>query len=358
MRNTQDQIDLIEELVTENQGETLLVSVQTKLVEVNQTDLDSLSFNYALSGNYSYPTHGPTVSTIAGGGVNAGTNLQGASGLKQADGLNRYLASGASASEPANLSAATPNRLGVSGMLDGSQFAALMEALSQKSGSDLMTAPTIVVNDGTTGKITVAREFYYPTAFDAPQVQSRSMAITTGTNVAVPIAANVIPAWPTQFESRPIGAVITVQPKVTPDRRRIYLVIKPDITEFDGFINYGARMFSGVDGSGFAIDPNTVISNNVINQPVFSTRTVENAQMEVQDGYTMVLGGLIREDISVVDDKVPILGDIPLVGRLFRSKAERAIKKNMLIFVTVRILRPDGEPLNPTLPGMKNPAGT
>jgi general secretion pathway protein D len=89
-----------------------------------------------------------------------------------------------------------------------------------------------------------------------------------------------------------------------------------------------------------------LISNNVINQPVFSVRTVENAQLEIQDGHTMVLGGLIREDISTIEDKVPILGDIPLVGRLFRSKGEQAIKKNLLMFVTVRILRPDGEPFN------------
>jgi general secretion pathway protein D len=60
----------------------------------------------------------------------------------------------------------------------------------------------------------------------------------------------------------------------------------------------------------------------------------------------MVLGGLIREDISTIDDKVPILGDIPLVGRLFRSKGEQAVKKNLLMFVSVRILRPDGEPFN------------
>jgi len=125
-------------------------------------------------------------------------------------------------------------------------------------------------------------------------------------------------------------------------------------------------LYSSVDAVGNTIaftdaSGNTfggLVNRNVINQPVFSTRTVENAQMEIQDGYTMVLGGLIREDISTVDDKVPILGDIPLLGRLFRSKAEQAIKKNMLIFVTVRILRPDGEPLNPTVGGMKNPAGT
>jgi general secretion pathway protein D len=101
-----------------------------------------------------------------------------------------------------------------------------------------------------------------------------------------------------------------------------------------------------------------LINENVINQPVFSVRTVENAQLEVQDGYTMVLGGLIREDISTVNDKVPVLGDIPWIGRAFRSKAEQSVKRNLLIFVTIRILRPDGQPLNSSTGSMSNPVTT
>ncbi|MDD5261880.1 MAG: hypothetical protein PHD76_08535 [Methylacidiphilales bacterium] len=367
VRNTQDQIDLIEELVTENQGETLIVSVQAKLLEVNQTDLDSLAFNWNLANAFFIPGQNYAV------GIGAlGTNLQGSTAIKPTDGISAFLSSNESASVLANNPGSVvsnPNRFGISGRLSGTQFAALLDALSQKQSTDLLTAPTIVVNDGAQGKITIAREFYYPTEFDAPKVQPVNIVSSnTNGNLTVigttPTAPIVIPAWPTQFESRNVGVVLTVQPRVTPDHQRVYLVIKPDVTEFDGFINYGSPMFSTVDGQAHAVDPITdslgvshgaLINNNVINQPVFSTRTVENAQMEIQDGYTMVLGGLIREDISTVNDKVPILGDIPLFGRLFRSKAEQAIKKNMLIFVTVRILRPDGEPFNQTA-GLKNPA--
>jgi general secretion pathway protein D len=236
-----------------------------------------------------------------------------------------------------------------------------------------MTAPSLVVNDGQQGKITVAREFYYPTEFDQPQVSSNtqpggsSNSRDSNYDSHLTLAPTVIPAWPTQFDSRPVGVVLTVKPSVTTDRKRVFLVIKPEITEFDGFINYGAQMYSSL--SGYITDPSSpvpvqtltppaLINANVINQPVFSVRTVENAQLEIQDGYTMVLGGLIREDISTVDDKVPVLGDIPWVGRLFRSKSEQSIKRNLLIFVTVRILRPDGQPLNPTAGSMSNPVAT
>ncbi len=56
---------------------------------------------------------------------------------------------------------------------------------------------------------------------------------------------------------------------------------------------------------------------------------------------------MIRDDIQNVDDKVPLLGDLPLVGRLFQSKAITNTKRNLLIFVTANIYRNDGELLNP-----------
>ena len=69
--------------------------------------------------------------------------------------------------------------------------------------------------------------------------------------------------------------------------------------------------------------------------------------MLIHDGSTVVLGGLIREDLQTINDKVPLLGDIPLLGRLFQSKANQSVKKNLIIFVTANIYQNDGELLNP-----------
>ena len=59
----------------------------------------------------------------------------------------------------------------------------------------------------------------------------------------------------------------------------------------------------------------------------------------------MALGGLVREDVQKVQDKVPILGDIPLAGRLFRSNVDQKIKRNLIIFVTARLMDAEGRPV-------------
>jgi general secretion pathway protein D len=128
--------------------------------------------------------------------------------------------------------------------------------------------------------------------------------------------------------------------------------LEPTFIDFEGNINYGA-----VINSTYASRPNAptlaatssvAILTNIINQPVFIKREVKLDYLEVADGYTILLGGLLREDIQTVDEKIPLLGDVPIFGRAFRGKTEQAVKKNTLIFVTPRILRVDGQPLNPT----------
>jgi general secretion pathway protein D len=87
-----------------------------------------------------------------------------------------------------------------------------------------------------------------------------------------------------------------------------------------------------------------VITDNRIEMPVFSKRSVDTS-LAVYDGYTVAVGGLMREDVQIVEDKVPILGDIPIIGRLFQSEAENRIKSNLIIFVTAEIIDATGNPI-------------
>jgi type II secretory pathway component GspD/PulD (secretin) len=68
--------------------------------------------------------------------------------------------------------------------------------------------------------------------------------------------------------------------------------------------------------------------------------------VSVYDGSTVVLGGLMREDVQKTEDRTPIIGDIPIVGRLFRTNVDQHIKRNLVIFVTAHLVTPAGTPFN------------
>jgi general secretion pathway protein D len=139
---------------------------------------------------------------------------------------------------------------------------------------------------------------------------------------------------------------------VGPDGVTIDLNLVPQVVEFEGFINYGSPIFAvGINTvggtNGISVSAPVLLTNNVINQPVFSTRKV-TTNVSVWDGQTVVLGGLMREDVQKTEDKTPIIGDIPLVGRLFRTNIDQHIKRNLVIFVTARLVTPGGLPVNPS----------
>jgi general secretion pathway protein D len=120
--------------------------------------------------------------------------------------------------------------------------------------------------------------------------------------------------------------------------------LAPQVVEFEGFINYGSPIQTTNTNPFTGITTTNILTPNVINQPVFSTRKV-STNVTVFDGATVVLGGLVREDVQKVEDKTPIIGDVPLVGRLFRSKVDQHVKRNLVIFVNARLVNPEGAPI-------------
>ena len=67
-----------------------------------------------------------------------------------------------------------------------------------------------------------------------------------------------------------------------------------------------------------------------------------STSVRVWDGQTLVLGGLLSETVNTLKDQVPMLGDLPLVGRLFRSESKNTHKRNLLVFITPTIIDPAG----------------
>jgi general secretion pathway protein D len=225
-----------------------------------------------------------------------------------------------------------------------------MRALDQKKGVDLLSAPRVTTRSGNRAVIEIIREFRYPIEFEQPQIpQTFGGGGGGGLGTTNINSFPVTPTTPTTFETRNTGVTLEVEPVIGPDGASIDMQLAPQVVEFEGFINYGSPIQTTspvFNAAGFQIGSNTnIITPNIINQPIFSTRKV-STNVTVFDGATVVLGGLVREDVQMVEDKTPIIGDIPLLGRLFRSNVDQHIKRNLVIFVTARIINAEGQPIS------------
>jgi len=219
----------------------------------------------------------------------------------------------------------------ITGFVGEFDVSAVIRALSQKQGSDLLSSPKVTVLSGNPANITVAQELRYPQSYGEIQSQVGSGA-TTGGAAGVTITAGT----PQEFTTRNVGVEMKVTPTVEEDDYSISLDLNPKVTEFEGFVEYG--------GPSVAISGVTTVTVPPgFYQPIFSVREV-TTKVTIWDGATLVMGGLTREEVKKVNDKIPFFGDLPLVGRLFRSKGESSQKRNLLIFVTANLVSPGGSP--------------
>ncbi|MCU0776929.1 MAG: type II and III secretion system protein [Akkermansiaceae bacterium] len=373
--NTPTELDKVEQLVQMiSNRQPKQVKITTKFVEITQENTDELGFDWII-GPFSMNSQG----TVFGSGGTTGngtprtnadfinpvnfTNIPGipvnpgqpvsnisTAGLRSGDSaiandsINGLLNNPNRGAQAANVA---PGILSLTGLFTDGQFQMIMRGLAQKKGADLMTAPSVTARSGQSAKIEIIREFIYPTEYEPPELpnsvgQQGNVSLVPGGGSSGG-SFPVTPATPTAFETRPTGVTLEIEPTIGENDFLINLKFVPEITEFEGFINYGSPIQApGTDALGNPVV--SVITENRIEMPVFSIRRV-NTELSIYDGYTVAIGGLIREDVQNVEDKVPILGDIPLIGRLFQTKAENRIKSNLVIFVTAQIIDATGRPL-------------
>src|SRR5438874_1692709 len=362
VRNTIDNLELVDALVEQaSVAGPKQVEIESKFVEITQNNLKELGFDWMLGP---FNITGNSGKIIGAGGAPPPPNPANfpfpttnqfpvTAGNRSGD-----FAISANAIDALLLGtgapAVAPGIFGLAGVMTNPQFQVVIRALNQKKGIDLLSAPRVTTKSGQRAVIEIVREFRYPTQFTAPQVPS----ITGGGSGTGTVSVSVVtPTTPTAFETRNTGVTLEVEPVVGPDGVTIDLNLVPQVVEFEGFINYGSPIF-GIQPPATSLNPITgvtslltspsvLLTENVINQPIFSTRKVTTS-VSVYDGSTVVLGGLMREDVQKTEDRTPIIGDIPLVGRLFRTNVDQHVKRNLVIFVTAHLVTPAGTPLNPT----------
>lgn len=368
VRNTQAALETVDLLVEGEMGvPPTQVEIESKFVEISQNNVNELGFDWLLGpfsigggiygdggtrvGDFSEP---PTYDNFPFGSVGTnpitagnrsgiGTSAQSAI---TANSINALLAG-----VPPGANVASPAIFGIAGVFTNPQFQMVIRALSQQKGVDLMTAPKVTTKSGITANIKNIRDFPFPNSFTPPTVPPPGGSNFGGTSETTGIVVTsgiVSPATPSGFGNRTLGVTLEVTPQIGPDNYTIEMSLAPEVVDFDGFINYGSPVIGPTNELPTPANPSGIglfdITENVINQPVFSVRKV-TTNVTIWDGQTVALGGLIREDVQKVDDKVPILGDIPLAGRLFRSNVDQKIKKNLIIFVTARLMDAKGQPL-------------
>ncbi len=374
VRNTPDALELVDAIVEQaNVSGPKQVEIESKFVEINQNNLKELGFDWLL-GQFNIGNN-----RVFGGGGTSGTGETinngdfpfvppGGRPVGQfpvtAGNRSGSLAISGNAIDTLLMGTGAgqvlaPGIFGISGVFTDPQFQMVIRALNQKKAVDLLSAPRVTTKSGQRAMIEIVREFRYPTQFEPPQIPQstgNSGSGGSGSNNTTINIAPVTPTTPTAFETRNTGVTLEVEPVVGPDGLTIDLNLVPQVVEFEGFINYGSPIRTvnpallGVTAPLAQLtgaNSSVVLTDNIINQPIFSTRKVTTS-VSVWDGQTVVLGGLMREDVQKTEDRTPIIGDIPLVGRLFRTTAEQHIKRNLVIFVTARLVNPGGQPVNST----------
>lgn len=186
-----------------------------------------------------------------------------------------------------------------SAVFSASDFNVIISALKTQNNTKIVSNPTVVTLNNTEAILNIGQEFPIP---------SYNYNAERGTFEV------------SGFTYKPIGVILKVTPQVN-GAGVIKLVLEPEVSQQNGSTSFG-----GAGGASI---------------PIIATRKAKT-QVSLKDGYTMGIGGLITSSINHGGTKVPVLGDIPFLGRLFSSKAVNDEATNLLIFVTAKTVSADG----------------
>src|ERR1700733_2354175 len=290
-------VNMMEVPVPPAAGEILL---EVKFAEVNRTALTQIganlfSENPKLVGSTSTGQYGPpTLSTLPTSSTSTtGSSTTGTTGSSSSTGAN----------------AVTPD-FSLSSLLNIFLFrpdvnvGLTIQALEQQSLLQMLAEPNLLTETGKEASFLAGGEFPFP-------------VVQGG-------ASGSVPTVPIQF--REYGVKLTFTPTLT-EGNRIHLHVRPEVSALD-FTN-------AVTLSGFFI-------------PALSTRRVD-AEMELADGQSFGIAGLVNNQVSEIINKMPVLGDLPVIGQLFRSKSFQKSKDELVVIVTPHIVHPLGVGQEPKL---------
>ena len=204
------------------------------------------------------------------------------------------------------------DREGSPNVISDSQANILLNALTREEATDLLCAPRITVKNGEKAEIKVVQEFVIPTGKPSEQ--------TTGRGAG--------------RQAQEIGFELAVTPTVQKNNQ-IHLQFNPKVTQFDGFVESGGPS-DPTGGIGFSkrLPPGILM-------PTFSARKIAT-QVTLPDGATAIIDALTRVEIKKVNEKIPVLGNLPLVCGLFSTESNQT--RSLIMFVSAKIASAESSP--------------
>ena len=272
-----DVVATLEDIVRQLDVPRAQVMVEAAIVEVSGDISDALGVQWAVDARGGSGGLGGT--NFSGTGLSVGRVLQAIQDTKNGTDNNTL----------SNLPDGAIIGLGTD------SFGVLVTALSANSKSNLLSTPSLLTLDHQKAEILVGQNVPFQTGSFTTSASGADNPFTT-------------------IERQDIGVTLKVTPHIN-DGASLRLEIEQEISSI-------APTSQGVN----AVD---LITNK---RSIKSTILAENGQV-------IVLGGLIQDDVTQADSKVPLLGDIPLLGRLFRSSKETRIKRNLMVFLRPTVIR-------------------
>jgi type IV pilus assembly protein PilQ len=198
----------------------------------------------------------------------------------------------------------SPGSLPVANILTGSLTASLTN-----SNAKVLTDPTLIVQEGSSAQVNLTQEVF--SGFEQSSTQS---ATGSGGGIASTTIKPII---------RQAGVIFNVTVDRVDDNGFISMSVSPEVSAVTGTYDF---VFPGSTSS-------TVLRGALLNQ-----RRLETGKVRLRDGQTLVMTGIIQDTDRTTVSKVPILGDIPLLGRLFRRESGERSRKELVVLVTPRVL--------------------
>jgi general secretion pathway protein D len=293
VRATKEDLDIVETVIQALNYSPPQINIKVQFVEVHQTNRNGLFL-----GEFKTATTNHT----------------------SADALS----SGLSAVSPSNSSGRENSHL--IGILTDPQARTVMAALKSNPRAVILASPQVTTLSGRQAQIQIGEVDPILKGINPLALTPPGVTVTTTNGLAAYLVEQMF-----------FGTMLDVVAHVSADGYTIHLTATPKVTAFLGYDKPATNVTIYVNGKK---------QFTVLPQPYLYSDQVSVTNVVVWDGQTLVLGGLIREEVSKVKDKTPILGALPLVGGMFRHESSNIVRKNLFVFITPTLIDPAGNRLH------------